>query len=111
MEIVKSLFLGIWLISFGTIAYLYLAYRRLPPSTMVSPRVFAAYTTYSVLWWAGVAACFVLAFLIVKSWPGRPIFWVTLAVTELLPVGLLAMFLALAARNKEVIDSMKGMAK
>jgi hypothetical protein len=46
MEVIKSLFLGIWLLSFGTIAYLYLAlFRKLPLSAAVEPRVFAAYTT------------------------------------------------------------------
>ena len=102
MDIVKNFFLGIWLFSFGTIAYLYLAlYRRLPPSTAVSPRVFAAYTTYNVFWWVGLVACFALAFVIVKSWPLKPYWWVALAVTELFPVGLLSLFLVLMFKVKE----------
>lgn len=104
MEIVKSFFLGIWLFSFGTIAYLYLAlYRRLPPSTAVSPRVFAAYTTYNVFWWIGLVACFALAFVILKSWPLKTYVWVGLAVTELFPVGLLSLFLALLFKVKEAV--------
>jgi hypothetical protein len=96
MEIIKSLFLGIWLVSFGTITYLYFVlYRRLPRSTAIGSSVFAAYMTYNPFWWAGVLACFMLSFVIVKSWPGRPIFWIALAVTELLPAGMLTMFLIL----------------
>ncbi|SRR6266403_467622 len=109
MEIVKSLFLGVWLFSFGTIVYLYLAlYRRLPRSTMVEPRVFAAATTHNALWWVGLAVCFALGFAILKALPLKPYVWVALAVTELFPAGLLAMFMLLAARNREVIERMGG---
>ena len=104
MEIIKSFFLGIWLFSFGTIAYLYLAlYRKLPPSTAVSASVFAAHTTYNLFWWIGLVACFALAFVIVKSWPLRPYLWIALAVTELLPVGLLSLFLVLMFKVKEAV--------
>jgi hypothetical protein len=66
MEVVKTLSLG-WLVSFGTIAYLWLAlYRRLPSGTAVAARVFAGYTVYSVFWWVGVTACFVITFPIIK---------------------------------------------
>jgi len=107
MEIVKSLFLGIWLASFGTLAYLYLAlYRKLPPSTAVGVSVFKAYMTHNLLWWLGLAVCFALGFVIVKAWPGRPAFWIALGVTELFPVALVVMFLKLAARNREVIERM-----
>ena len=109
MSIAKTIFLGAWLASFGTLAYLYLAiYRKLPPNTTVSTSVFAASMTYNVFWWLGITACFGIAFMILKAWSPRPILWVALIVTELFPVGLLVMFLMLVARNREVIDRMSG---
>jgi hypothetical protein len=107
MLILKSSLLGLWLSSFGTLAYLYLSiYRRIPSGTAVAANVFAVYTTYNLFWWAGVAASFVLAFYIVKAWPGNVFVWATVAITELVPVGLVVMFLMLAARNREVIERM-----
>ena len=109
MSIAKTTFLGVWLASFGTLAYLYLAiYRKLPPNTTASTSVFAASMTYNVSWWLGITACFGIAFMILKAWSPRPILWVALIVTELFPVGLLVMFLMLVARNREVIDRMSG---
>jgi hypothetical protein len=109
MQIAKMILLGVWLASFGTLAYLYLVlYRKLPASTAVGVSVFEAYMTRNVFWWLGIAVCFGIAFMIVRAWPGRPILWVALAVTELFPVGLVVMFLMLAARNREVIDRMTG---
>src|SRR5258708_36862191 len=107
MSIAKPILLAVWLSSFGTLAYLYLAiYRKLPSTTAVSGSVFAAYTTHNVFWWLGIAACFGIAFMVLRAWPGKPILLVALAVTEILPVGLVVMFLMLAARNKEVIERM-----
>jgi hypothetical protein len=109
MAIAKTILLGMWLASFGTIAYLYLAiYRKLPANTSVSVSVFEAYMTRNVFWWLGLAVCFGVAFMILRAWPGRPILWVALAVTELVPMGLVVMFLMLAARNREVIERMGG---
>src|SRR6267142_7110154 len=109
MQIAKTILLGVWLASFGTLAYLYLVlYRKLPSNTAVSTSVFEAYMTHNVFWWLGIAACFGIAFMILKAWPGRPILWVALIVTELFPVGLVAMFLMLVARSREVIDRMSG---
>jgi hypothetical protein len=110
MSIAKALLLGVWLSSFGTLAYLYrVIYRKLPSSTTsVGSDVFTAYTTHNIAWWFGIAACFVIAFMILKAWPGKPALWIALAVTELFPVGLVVMFMMLAARNREVIERMAG---
>jgi len=109
MAIAKTILLGVWLASFGTLAYLYLVlYRKLSPSTAVGVSVFEAYMTHNVFWWLGITACFGIAFMIVKAWPGNAFVWTTLAITELFPVGLVVMFLMLAARNREVIDRMTG---
>src|SRR5712672_1443610 len=109
MQIAKTILLGVWLASFGTLAYLYLVlYRKLPPNTAVSTSVFDAYMTHNGFWWLGITACFGIAFMIVNAWSGRPIFWIALAVTELFPVALVVMFLMLVARNREVIERMTG---
>jgi hypothetical protein len=101
MWIVKGTFLGIWLFSFGTIAYLWFSiYRRLPPSTAVGVSVFAAYTTHNVLWWIALALCLAIGLLITRSWPGKPALWIALALTELFPVGLVAMFIILVSRMR-----------
>ncbi|SRR5882762_3596393 len=109
MQIAKTILLGVWLASFGTLAYLYLVlYRKLPSNTAVSTSVFEAYMTHNVFWWLGITACFGIAFMIVRAWPGRPVFWAAVIATELFPVGLVVMFLMLAARNREVIEKMTG---
>src|SRR5882757_7737538 len=109
MAIAKTILLGMWLASFGTIAYLYLAmYRKLPANTAVSTSVFEAYITQNVFWWLGITACFGIAFMILKAWSPRPILWVALIATELFPVGLVVMFLMLVARNREIIERMGG---
>jgi len=93
---------------FGTIAFLYFAiFRRLPPGgAMIEPAFFTHYTTQNRLWWAALAACIVLGCALVGSWPGKgsPVFWVVLLVTDLIPLGLLALFLGLVAKLK-VFDS------
>ena len=109
MLILKGGLLGLWLASFGTIAYLYvMIYRRLPSGVAVSTTVFMTYMTYNVFWWAGVVASFVIAFYTVKAWPGNWFVWTAVVITELVPVGLVVMFLMLAARNRQVIDRMAG---
>jgi hypothetical protein len=102
MEIVKSLFLSIWLLSFGTIGYLYFALiRKLPSGTAISSGVYARYTVFSPVWWIGLVLCLALGFGIVGRVHVKPIIWVALVVTELLPVGVLSLFLILLVKVKE----------
>jgi hypothetical protein len=112
MEIVKSIFLGVWLCSFGTIGYLCYVYfalmRKLALIHQVpkgpgefSPGVFAAYTVYSPVWWIGLMLCLALGFGIVRRVHVKPIVWIALIVTELLPVGVLSLFLILLVKVKE----------
>jgi hypothetical protein len=112
MWIAKGALLGIWLFSFGTVAFLYLAlYRHLQPQTAVAVDVITHMTTHNVLWWIALAACLAIGLLITRSWPGRPALWIALVVMELFPVGLLVMFFTLFSRNKERIERMKEMGK
>lgn len=99
MFTLKILFLSFWFVSFGTLVYLLLTlFRRVPMSSMIAPRVLAAYTTYNIAWWLGVAACFVLSFFIVKGMAVRSAIWAVLLVTEIVPVGILTLFCVLAMR-------------
>ncbi|SRR5258706_1106919 len=107
MWIVKGFLLGIWLVSFGTIAYLYLAvFRRLPPGGAVGVSVFTSLIVDNPYWWLSMVACFAIGILVTRSWPGKPILWITLIVTELFPVALLVLFFTLVSRNKEMIERM-----
>jgi hypothetical protein len=109
--IVKGLFLGILLFSFGTIAYLYFALFRPARGGIVSINLLTYLTTQNVLWWTALATCLGIGLLTTRSWPGKPILWVALAVTELVPVGFLVVVFMLMAKNKEAVERMKDMAK
>src|SRR5579862_6296096 len=54
MWILKGSFLGVWLSSFGTVAYLYFRIYRRFPGAAVSPEVISRLTMYNPLWWMGV---------------------------------------------------------
>jgi hypothetical protein len=49
---------------------------------------------------AAFAACIVIGWAIAASWPGKfsPTFWVVLAVIDLVPAGMLGLFLLLMSR-------------
>ena len=103
MWMAKGALLSLWLLGFGTIAYLYLAiFRRLPPGPgAVGITVFTAYTIQNPLWWTALVLCFVLGFAIARTWSGPLGVWVALLVTGLLPAGCLALFLVLVYKMKQ----------
>jgi hypothetical protein len=80
MWIAKGILLGVWLFSFGTIAYLYVVlFRRLPPGPgSIDVRTFAFLTVSNPAWWLALVACLSIALIITHSWPGRTILWVSL---------------------------------
>ena len=103
MPIVKGVFLGIWLSSFSTIAYLYFSiYRKLPPSTAVGITVFQSYTIYNPFWWMGLIVSFAIGLFITRRWTGSPALWITLAVTELFPLALFGALLMLVIRVRQM---------
>ena len=101
--VVKGTLLGLWLVGFGTIAWLYFSiFRRLPPGPgEVGVTVFTAYTIQNPVWWTGVVVCLVLGFVIVRSWSVPRALWITLAVTGLVPVGCLTLFFVLVYKLKQ----------
>lgn len=99
MWILKGSFLGLWLFSFGTLAYLYLEiYRPLRPNSAVAVSVLASRTTWNPLWWAALVVCLVAGCLVTRSWAGKGWIWFSLMVTFLFPAGLLGLVLALTAK-------------
>ena len=99
----KGTLLGLWLVGFGTIAWLYFSiFRRLPPGPgEVGVTVFTAYTIDNLYWWTGVVVCLVLGFVIVRSWSVPLGLWIALAVTGLIPAGCLALFFILVYKLKQ----------
>ena len=103
MWILKGTLLGLWLFGFGTLALLYFAvWRHMRPHSAVGVSVITEFTTQNPLWWTAFVVCLVLGYAIARSWPGRPILWVALLVTGVIPAGLLALFLTLVARLKHL---------
>jgi|SRR5579863_8553895 len=101
MWILKGTLLGLWLLGFGTLAFLYFAiYRNLQPNTAVALSVITANTIGNPLWWAAFVVCFVFSYAIAFSWVGPRILWVTLLVTGFVPAGLLAMFVTMVVMLK-----------
>jgi hypothetical protein len=100
MWIAKGLLLGAWLFTFGTIAwvcvalYRYMVASRTIPrdghSISIPPDFFTRLTVLNTSWWLTLVACLSVALIATRSWPGRPILWIGLAVTELVPIGFLA---------------------
>src|ERR1700730_14828087 len=109
MWILKGRFLGIWLCSFGTLAYLYLLLFRKASGGVVDARLITQFTTHSPVWWIALVLCLAIGLFVSHSWFGRPILWVALAVTELLPVGLFVLFLVLVSRNHEAVQKIQNM--
>jgi hypothetical protein len=98
MWIAKGTFLGAWLFSFGTIAFLYLAVlRNRPPHSAVSVNILTSLTTQNAWWWIALVACLALGCAIVRSWPLTvPLaLWITLLVTSVIPLGLLGLVFAI----------------
>jgi hypothetical protein len=103
MWIAKGTLLGLWLVGFATMARLYFAiYRHLPPNSAVSVDIITAFTTRSPIWWTALLVCFVVGYLVARSWRGPLAVWIALAVTGLIPGGVLALFLVLVYKLKHI---------
>ena len=106
MWVAKGALLTFWLVGFGTLVMLYLrVYRGMPSNSAVDARVFGFYTVYSVAWWVGAVVCLAIAFGLSYRWKGPVGLWVFLAVTDLIPAGILALFLTLVAKGHEALKN------
>lgn len=103
MWIAKGTLLGVWLLSFGTIAY-FVFFLGIKPnhSTTIDVRGLTFFTISNPSWWLWFVACLALGLIVARLWPGRGVFgsivWVGLAITELFPLGLLVLILVLVGR-------------
>lgn len=100
MWIAKGTLLGIWLFSFGMLGYSFWSSHRIPgQSGMFDIRLYAmAFSNPS--FWLALVACLAIGLIIARSWPGKPILWIGLAITELVPVGFVVLILVLVAKLK-----------
>jgi hypothetical protein len=110
MWAIKGAFLGISLFAVGAAVFMLLFLRNRGPLLAgpgqhwaIDIRSISHLTIYNAWFWAALAASIVIGCAIARSWPGRfsPVFWVVLAVIDLLPAGLLGVFLLLLSRLKE----------
>ena len=100
MWLAKGILVGVWLFSFGTLAFLWNVLQ--PEATKAyDPRLLAFFTVSNPSWWLWLVACLALGIAIAHSLPIRPALWISLAVTELVPVGFLALILVLVSRLKQ----------
>jgi hypothetical protein len=105
--IAKGTLLGLWLLGFSTMAWLYFAiYRHLPRSAAVDMRLITALTTHNPAWGTALVVCFAFGYAIARSWSGPPILWIALLVTGLIPAGFLALYLMLVVRLKHAIQGL-----
>jgi len=110
MWALKGTFLGISIFAVGAFVF-NLAFLRSMGPLLAGPGKQWSIDTRSLLYviignpwfWATFAASIVIGLAIARSWPGRfsPVFWVLVAVVDLVPAGYLGLFLFLMSRLKE----------
>jgi hypothetical protein len=105
MWILKGTFLGLTIFAVGVTTFLVAFFRSLGPLLAgpgqhysIDIRTIFHVTTQNIWFWAAAVACLVIGWAIVASWPGRfsPLFWVMLAVADVVPATLLGVFVMLA---------------
>ena len=117
MWALKGTFLGISIFGVGAVVFMFLSLRSMGAALIAGPghqssfdiRVIPLLTIYNVWFWAAFAASIVIGLAIAASWPGKfsPVFWVVLAVIDLVPAGVLSLILLLVSKLKEVAAAPK----
>ncbi len=117
MWALKGTFLGISIFAVGAVVFMLLSLRSIGGSLIAGPgrqmgidiRVISLATIYNPWFWAAFAASIVIGLAIAASWPGKfsPVFWVVLAVIDLVPAGVLSLILLLVSKLKEVAAAPK----
>jgi hypothetical protein len=106
MWIAKGILLGVWLFSFGWLSYLvrlYLIGQKFSAGRgpgMFGIELLLPVSTLS--FWLWLVAWLAIGLATARSFPVKPILWTMMAVTELVPAGLLAMILVLMSRLRAV---------
>jgi hypothetical protein len=106
MWILKGAFVGVTVFAVGVTVFLLAFFRRSGPIFRGSSGGVASLdintilhlTTHNVWFWAAFAASIVIGWAVVVSWPGRfsTLFWIMLAIADVVPATLLGLFLMLA---------------
>jgi hypothetical protein len=100
--ITKGTLLGVWLFSFGNMTYLALIGYIPKPGVSFDVRTLTFETVQNPSWWLWLVVCLALGLIGARSWPGRgvvgAIVWIGLALTELVPVGVLAIILVMVSK-------------
>ncbi len=106
MWALKGTFIGTSIFAVGAAVFMLLSLRSISGGKQmaIDIRGVSLATIYNPWFWATFAACIVIGCAIARSWPGRfsPVFWVVLAVIDLLPAGMLSLILFLVFKLKEV---------
>ena len=102
MPIIRGLFMGVWLFSFGTIAYLLLKGFIPTPGSAFDIRTLYFLTVYNASWWLALVASLCVGLIVARSFRIGTIWWAGLIITELFPVALLTVILVLAGKLREV---------
>ena len=66
----------------------------------IDPRTIAHLTTQNLWFWIAGVACLAIGLAVAASWPGKfsPVFWILLALADVVPVTALGIFLVLIQR-------------
>jgi hypothetical protein len=117
MWALKGTFLAISHFAVGAAVLMLLSLRTIGGPLLAGPgqqmsidiRAISLATIYNPWFWAAFAASIVIGLAIAASWPGRfsPVFWVVLAVIDLVPAGLLSLVLLLVFKLKEAAAAPK----
>jgi hypothetical protein len=106
---VKGIILGLSFFVIGVFVFLFAAI-RMRGSVLTGPgqaysidvRTIEFMTTQNVWFWIAGVACIALGLAVAASWPGRfsPVFWILVALADVVPVGLLTLFCVMLSRMR-----------
>lgn len=104
---IKGIILGASLFTIGVFVFLMAALRMRGPlfappgqAYSIDIRTIASMTTGNVWFWVAGVACIAIGLAVAVSWPGKfsPVFWILVALADVIPVTALGIFLALVQR-------------
>jgi hypothetical protein len=104
---IKGIILGASVFAIGVFIFLVAVLRKSGPlfaapgqAFSIDIRTLAVMTTQNVWFWIAGVACIAIGLAVAVSWPGKfsPVFWVLLALADVIPVAALGIFLAVVQR-------------
>ncbi len=104
---IKGIILGASLFAIGVFVFLMAALRMRGPllagpgqAYSIDVRTLAFMTTQNLWFWIAGVACLAIGLAVAASWPGKfsPVFWILLALADVVPATALGIFLVLIQR-------------